>query len=44
MKNKEAAKKLIKRFKKHPELYSKGDVIYAKMIKKREKKLTEEQK
>ena len=44
MENKKAAKKLIKRFKKHPELYTKGDVIYAKMIKKREKKLTEEQK
>ena len=37
MKDKKAAKKLIKRAKKHPEWYSEKDVWYAKMIKKREK-------
>ena len=31
---KKAAKKLIKRAKKHPELYSEREVYYAKMIKK----------
>ena len=34
MKDKKAAKKLIKRAKKHPELYSEREVYYAKMIKK----------
>ena len=37
MKDKKAAKKLIKRAKKHPEWYSEKDVWYAKMIKKSEK-------
>ena len=34
MKDKKAAKKLIKRAKKHPELYSEREVYYAKMIRK----------
>mgnify|MGYP001263053995 CR=1 FL=1 len=34
MKDRKAAKKLIKRAKKHPSLYSTSEVIYAKMIKK----------
>ena len=33
-----AAKKLIKRAKRHPKLYSTSEVIYAKMIKKSIKK------
>ena len=37
MKDKKAAKKLIKLAKKHPEWYSEKDVWYAKMIKKSEK-------
>ena len=37
MKDKKAAKKLLKLAKKHPDWYSKKDVYYAKMIKKREK-------
>ena len=37
MKDKKAAKKLLKLAKKHPDWYSKNDVYYAKMIKKREK-------
>ena len=37
MKDKKAAKILLKRAKKHPELYSERDVYYAKMVKKREK-------
>ena len=32
MQDKKAAKKLIKRAKKHPKLYSTSEVIYAKMI------------
>lgn len=35
MNDKKAAKKLIKQFKKHPDLYSKGDVLFAKLIKQR---------
>ena len=35
MKDKKAAKKIIKRAKKHPNLYTKEDVLYAKLIKKR---------
>jgi len=35
MKDKKAAKTLIKRAKQHPDLYSSGDVIYAKILKKR---------
>ena len=38
MKDKEAAKKIIKISKKDPNFYSKADVIYAKMIKNRIKK------
>ena len=38
MQDKKAAKKLLKRAKKHPELYSERDVYYAKMIKKKLKK------
>ena len=34
MKDKKAAKLIIKRAKKHPELYSEREVYYAKMIKK----------
>ena len=37
MKDKKAAKKIIKRAKKHPEWYTKQDVKYAKFIRKREK-------
>ena len=37
MKDKKAAKKLLNLAKKHPDWYSKKDVFYAKMIKKREK-------
>ena len=37
MNDKKAAKILLKRAKKHPELYSERDVYYAKMVKKREK-------
>ena len=37
MKDKKAAKKIIKRAKKHPDWYSKEDVRYAKMVRKREK-------
>lgn len=38
MKDKEAAKKIIKVSKKDPHFYSKAEVSYAKMIKKRIKK------
>ena len=38
MKDKKAAKLIIKRAKKHPELYSEREVYYAKMIRKRIKK------
>ena len=34
---KKAAKKIIKRFKKHPEWYTQEEVMYAKMLKKRMK-------
>ena len=34
MKDKKAAKKLIKLAKKHPDWYTKKDVYYAKMVKK----------
>tara|TARA_B100001113_G_C20733672_1_gene459110 strand:+ start:293 stop:442 length:150 start_codon:yes stop_codon:yes gene_type:complete len=34
MKDKKAAKLIIKRAKKHPELYSEREVYYAKMIRK----------
>ena len=35
MDNRKAAKLIIKRAKKHPELYSERDVYYAKMVRKR---------
>jgi len=35
MKNKKAAKKLIKLAKEHPEWYSEHDVYFAKMVKRR---------
>ena len=38
MQDRKAAKRLIKRAKKHPKLYSTSEVIYAKMIKKSIKK------
>tara|TARA_B100000963_G_C22184256_1_gene475833 strand:+ start:53 stop:202 length:150 start_codon:yes stop_codon:yes gene_type:complete len=38
MKDKKAAKKLLKLAKKHPEWYSEKDVYYAKQVKKRIKK------
>ena len=38
MQDRKAAKKLIKRAKKHPNLYSTSEVIYAKMIRKSIKK------
>ena len=38
MKDKRAAKLIIKRAKKHPELYSKEEVRYAKEFRKRLKK------
>ena len=44
LKDKKAAKKLLKRAKKHPELYSEKDVYYAKMVRrqlKQEEKETE---
>ena len=38
MKDKKAAKLIIKRAKKNPELYSEREVYYAKMVRKRIKK------
>ena len=35
MKDKKAAKKIIKRAKKHPEWYTEQEVYYAKMVRKR---------
>ena len=35
MKDKKAAKLLLKRAKKHPEWYSKDEIMYAKIVKKR---------
>jgi|TARA_B100000287_G_scaffold414310_1_gene446768 hypothetical protein len=50
LKDKKAAKKIIKRAKKHPEWYTKQEVFYAKMVRKRIKqeekdaaRLTEDQ-
>ena len=45
MKDKKAAKKLLKRAKKHPDWYTEQDVYYAKQVKKRlkqEKQLRKE--
>ena len=39
--DKKAAKKIIKVAKKHPDFYTKEDVLYAKLLKKRLKKLKE---
>ena len=44
LKDKKAAKKLLKRAKKHPELYSERDVYYAKMVRKRIKEEESEKK
>ena len=44
MKDKQAAKKLLKLAKEHPEWYTKEDILYAKSVKSRiklEKKLRE---
>ena len=38
MENKKAAKKIIKRAKKHPEWYTKEEVLYAKLMKRELKK------
>ncbi len=38
MKDKKAAKKILKRAKKHPDWYTESDIKYAKMVKKRIKK------
>ena len=38
MKDKKAAKKLLKRAKKHPDWYTEKDVYYAKQVKKQIKK------
>ncbi len=35
MKDKKAAKKIIKQAKKHPDWYTEQDVYYAKMVKRR---------
>ena len=45
MKDKKAAKKIIKRAKKHPGWYTEQDVYYAKMVRRRikqEEKMKEE--
>ena len=45
MKDKKAAKKIIKRAKKHPEWYTKEEVRFAKMVRRRikeEEKLKEQ--
>tara|TARA_B100000287_G_scaffold68045_1_gene59599 strand:- start:987 stop:1136 length:150 start_codon:yes stop_codon:yes gene_type:complete len=46
LKDKKAAKKIIKRAKKHPDWYTKEDVKFAKMVRKRikEGELNHEQK
>mgnify|MGYP001291432005 FL=1 len=38
MQDKKAAKKLLKRAKKHPDWYTEKDIYYAKMIRKEEKR------
>tara|TARA_R100001129_G_scaffold50838_2_gene35179 strand:+ start:250 stop:411 length:162 start_codon:yes stop_codon:yes gene_type:complete len=38
VKDKKAAKKIIKRAKKHPEWYTESDIRYAKMVRKRIKR------
>ena len=44
LKDKKAAKKIIKRAKKHPDWYSPSDVKYAKMVRKRIKEEESEKK
>ena len=44
MEDKKAAKKLIKREKKHPDWYTAGEVTFAKMLKKRIKAAEKDQK
>ncbi len=44
LKDKKAAKKIIKRAKKHPEWYTQSDIKYAKMVRKRIKQQENEQK
>jgi hypothetical protein len=44
MNDKQAAKKIIKLAKKHPEWYTKKDVMYAKMIRKQLKRLKKKSK
>tara|TARA_B100000965_G_C19075770_1_gene534066 strand:- start:394 stop:531 length:138 start_codon:yes stop_codon:yes gene_type:complete len=41
--DKKAAKRIIKRFKKHPEFYTKEEVMYAKLIKRMLKKKKKEE-
>tara|TARA_B100001996_G_scaffold382082_1_gene372982 strand:- start:1552 stop:1695 length:144 start_codon:yes stop_codon:yes gene_type:complete len=43
MKDKKAAKKIIKLAKKHPDWYTKQDVYYAKMIRKKIKQKEKEE-
>ena len=43
MRDKKAAKKLLKRAKKHPDWYTEKDIYYAKMIRKEEKRKKHEQ-
>jgi|TARA_B100000959_G_scaffold173650_1_gene181761 hypothetical protein len=42
MNDKKAAKRIIKISKKHPDLYTKEDVLYAKMIKRQIKQSKQE--
>ena len=44
MKDKKAAKKIIKLAKKHPDWYTKQDIAYAKMVKRRIKQEKHDQK
>ena len=44
LKDKKAAKKLLKRAKKHPDWYSEQDIYYAKMVKKRIKEEESDEK
>ena len=39
MKDKKAAKKIIKRAKKHPDWYTESDISYAKLVKRKLKEL-----
>ena len=44
MKDKKAAKKIIKVAKKHPDWYTKEEVLYAKLVRKRLKAVEEQSK